>query len=337
MKISRKIKKNKYLSKKTKRMIGGKIHIPVTDKINSTNYWEFYGCKILQELTNYGFEVYSGKDFLDIDVDYNPNNYKRIILGDRTVPFYRMTDVFKHCYLGLRLTPTDGNANGVVEAGLLGIKSIHNGKQKSSINYKNIQDILDIIEQEKNTIGSTDHSLSKYMNLECKFDFNVFNLNKYFEDQKGLFNRFEHLYISDLVKSFKPRIQHKIKFLKDYKATEPTIFFGAYTNTDINNILDHKSYGLIIFAGGCGGIDTHTPDAKKRLKILSKLDPNRFAFIAISNFIENDLKNAGIKYHNNLFYFGDYINKKPVKKGNCIFMYLPQELNKKESIYYKKK
>ena len=60
-----------------------------------------------------------------------------------------MTDVFKHCYLGLRLTPTDGKAHSVIEAGLLGIKSIHNGNQKSSINYKNIQDILDIIEQRK--------------------------------------------------------------------------------------------------------------------------------------------------------------------------------------------
>ena len=70
---------------------------------------------------------------------------------------------YQKCFIGLRLTKHDGNANTVQELGMCGIKSFYNGDSllESAIPWKNANDIIEKIENESKTIGSTDILLSK--------------------------------------------------------------------------------------------------------------------------------------------------------------------------------
>ncbi len=52
-----------------------------------------------------------------------------------------MNDIYKECFLGLRLTKYDGNANTVQEMGTMGIPVIHNSKLPNALNWNTIEDI----------------------------------------------------------------------------------------------------------------------------------------------------------------------------------------------------
>jgi hypothetical protein len=59
-----------------------------------------------------------------------------------------LKDVYKDCFIGLRLTKHDGVPNTVVELGLMGRKCIYNGDTPNAIPYKNIDDICNSIVEE---------------------------------------------------------------------------------------------------------------------------------------------------------------------------------------------
>ena len=59
-----------------------------------------------------------------------------------------LNNIYKQCFIGLRLTKHDGLPNTVVELGLMGRKCIYNGKLPNAIPYKNIDDIIRIINEE---------------------------------------------------------------------------------------------------------------------------------------------------------------------------------------------
>ena len=280
-------------------------------------YMDFYGVQYIKDLINRGYKIQNAKSFLNKKVSYNKNNNKTIIIGDGEINYNDMENIYKHCYIGLRLTPHDGNANQVIELGLMGIKTVYNGGGPSSLPYKSLNDIINHIENEKNTIGITDSILSKKIYKFCKFDKSLFNLNKYFSNSVN--TKFNQIYISKSLNFFRDKVLSINENLKLYNnPNKPTIFFGVYKKEDLDTILNHKSYGLIIF----GGSDTLSSNKiNKKLSILSELNPNQFAFIAISKYIEDDLKLYDIKYHKHLFYFGEKMLK-PIKKGNCIYVYL---------------
>ena len=73
----------------------------------------------------------------------------------------QMPNVYSKCFLGLRLTKHDGISATVQELGMMGIKTIHNGSTPSCINYTNVKDIIEIIEREKENIGSIDHDVAE--------------------------------------------------------------------------------------------------------------------------------------------------------------------------------
>ena len=74
--------------------------------------------------------------------------YKYILSSNINVPYHKMPSVYKQCFIGLRLTKYDGNANTVQEMGAMGIPVVHNGDFDNSINWKTIDDIVSIIESE---------------------------------------------------------------------------------------------------------------------------------------------------------------------------------------------
>ena len=57
-------------------------------------------------------------------------------------------NTYKRCFIGIRLTTFDGNANTVQELGMLGIKCIHNGEFPNGISWSNSDDIITSINYE---------------------------------------------------------------------------------------------------------------------------------------------------------------------------------------------
>lgn len=59
-----------------------------------------------------------------------------------------LVDVYGQCFIGLRLTDHDGLPTTVVELGMMGRRSIHNGSCPHVIPYKGIDDVCEIIMEE---------------------------------------------------------------------------------------------------------------------------------------------------------------------------------------------
>lgn len=72
-----------------------------------------------------------------------------------------MLNVYRKCFIGLRLTDHDGISYTVVELGLCGIRCIHNGHQPNAIKYNDVDDIVNSIIIESKKIGKIDHDISK--------------------------------------------------------------------------------------------------------------------------------------------------------------------------------
>jgi len=75
-------------------------------------------------------------------------------------------DLYKRCFLGLRLTKHDGIANTVIELGLMGRRCIYNGKGVPNAipwKEKDIEGILNSIGEEAKHIGSRNKKLSEDM------------------------------------------------------------------------------------------------------------------------------------------------------------------------------
>lgn len=72
-----------------------------------------------------------------------------------------LAGVYARCFVGLRLTEHDGLAATVIELGCMGIKCLHNGDSPSSLNYGSVDDIVRLIRQEQQTVGTTDLQLAQ--------------------------------------------------------------------------------------------------------------------------------------------------------------------------------
>jgi hypothetical protein len=103
----------------------------------------FYGAKIIKELKK--------RCKYKINISNSCNRYSK----------GKLYDIYKGCFCGLRLTPHDGVANQVVEMGLMGRKSIYNGKTPCSISWRDdVDSILESIEKEASKIGTKQNQLA---------------------------------------------------------------------------------------------------------------------------------------------------------------------------------
>ncbi len=71
-----------------------------------------------------------------------------------------LINIYSKCFIGLRLTKHDGNANTVQELGLCGIKCIHNGSMPNAIPWNNVENVIDNILDEQKTIEQIDYKLA---------------------------------------------------------------------------------------------------------------------------------------------------------------------------------
>ena len=86
---------------------------------------------------------------------YNEKLYKKI---QQKLPYFnyiystslnlpndKMADIYKKCFIGLRLTKNDGNANMVQEMDYMHLPIIHNGDIQNSLSWNSEEDIIDHI------------------------------------------------------------------------------------------------------------------------------------------------------------------------------------------------
>jgi hypothetical protein len=103
-----------------------------------------------------------------------------------------LEDVYKKCFIGIRLTEYDGLSSTVQDLGVRGIKTIWNGGTPSALPYQSEDDIINHIRNEEKLIGQTDLSLSNevktFLDMNRKeYDY-IFDLNTYIRnDQRKLF------------------------------------------------------------------------------------------------------------------------------------------------------
>lgn len=74
--------------------------------------------------------------------------YRIIVAGHQTYNETQLNEIYRKCFLGLRLTEHDGLPNTVCELGLMGRNCIHNGDLPNCIKYNNIDDIIFNINKE---------------------------------------------------------------------------------------------------------------------------------------------------------------------------------------------
>lgn len=112
--------------------------------------------------------IYTSKYHSDI---YGEKYYKEVMKRMKDEKFIlchynttqKIEDIYKKCFIGLRLTSHDGNANTVQELGLCGIKCVHNSTYPNALQWINVDHIIDMIKEEKKTIGMMDVEMSKKM------------------------------------------------------------------------------------------------------------------------------------------------------------------------------
>ncbi len=75
--------------------------------------------------------------------------FEFIIHTGLDVPQSDMPDVYRRCFAGLRLVEHDGGSETVIEMGLMGRRTVHNGDTPSSMNWETTDDIIDILRKER--------------------------------------------------------------------------------------------------------------------------------------------------------------------------------------------
>jgi hypothetical protein len=122
------------------RLLNYNNYLDISTNLDKKNIYIYTSINI-----NRAKEIYNANIYLEV-IKRFPNINFIIAYGQYTTE--QIINIYKSCFLGIRLTNYDGNANTVQELGLLGINCIHNGKFVNSINWANIDDIINIINNE---------------------------------------------------------------------------------------------------------------------------------------------------------------------------------------------
>lgn len=162
--------------------------IYIYSSYHNSNY---YGSYIYEEI----YRILKDKYNFIIACAVKPNIKNKVeTLTQQLIKSYpEPFDIYKNCFIGLRLVPFDGNANTVKEMGICGIRVIHNGEDKNCIPWifdpilfnekikstdpikkkaRNIaiEDIIKKIEFESQFIGKIDQKLSDDVKNNISFD-----------------------------------------------------------------------------------------------------------------------------------------------------------------------
>ena len=201
---------------------------------------------IFKPVQNYGESIYIYDGFSKKDDNEKIYNTKLIDIIKEKLPQFNyihssdlqlnyedMPEIYKKCFIGLRLTDNDGNANTVQEFEAMNIPIIHNFSNYG-LPWNNSETIID-------TILKTYEKNLKYI----IFDINKINyLDKLEKNTKQINFHNNYYFNNELLKAVYDNINYFNSFIKDYK----NILFisGDYpgyggSSTDCYNISKYYS------------------------------------------------------------------------------------------------
>lgn len=151
-----------------------------------------------------------------LDVIKELPNYEYIYSNEINVPYDEMTKIYSQCFIGLRLTHNDGNANTVQEMVSMGIPVIHNGEQ-GGISWNTVSDIVNIIKYYDNLRKNTGF----YKNNENISKENLSDMLKLEEEQNQ--------------ENEEKNIIKEINILEDIKKFNEKNKINLYYEKNINN------------------------------------------------------------------------------------------------------
>ena len=270
---------------------GNSIYI-YTNHIRETYGMDLF-LKIMKKYKNINFLLYTHPAQYDLAVKnkmmdvYNKLNIKVLYNIDELI------EVYKKCFLGLRLTKFDGLAATVQELGCMGIKSIHNGSTPSSLNYNNFDDICNLIDNEMKTIGTIDYELSYKVKKFLTIDPIYFNENFYHNNINYYFSKIYilNLKIQDIKK------ERIIKHMEKHNINNYT-FFEATNGYTEPYITDWEKYRLEPFDNiekqlnrkkiGSAGVWGNLISMRDILITAKKNNENRILFFEDDIILDND-------------------------------------------------
>ncbi len=89
-----------------------------------------------------------GKEYYEQVIKLLPN-YNYIFSNNLNETYENMPNIYKQCFIILRLTPKDGNANTIQEAEAMGIPAVHN-QSDYGLKWTTVDDIINYINIYKN-------------------------------------------------------------------------------------------------------------------------------------------------------------------------------------------
>ena len=147
---------------------GKSIYI-YTSATKPSTYGKHLYEKIIKRLPQFNFILATNKSSI---ITAKKRGVK---IDDRILSFNKnnIVQIYKKCFIGLRLTEHDGISYTVAEMGLCGIKCIHNGGQPNAIGYNGLEDIIKSIIKESKMMGTIDMNLAlrtkKYLSIKSKW------------------------------------------------------------------------------------------------------------------------------------------------------------------------
>ena len=132
---------------------------------------------------------------------------------------------------------------------------------------------------------------------------------------------FKQIQVSTSLTHFKEGFKNKWDLVDYFNKNLPAIFWGVYNDNDLENILNHNSYAIIIFAGN---------DLRKEqtLKIFNSKNKDKiftFGFAWYNHFFQK----FNIPYKEMILPIKDFSRLSPTPLGKNIYVYLGQPNNRR--------
>lgn len=289
-----------------------------------------YGNKIyVYNGTKKGREEIYGKKYY-IEIKKRLPEFEFIFSNTLNKKYEEMPSVYKECFIGLRLTKNDGNANTVQEMKAMNIPVIHNGEDENSLSWDNVDDIelriryrnIDLFNRKIKKYKKILFICSDYPNYGGAAT-NTFKMIEYFEKiGKNVFGIFHSKDIEINYKSDKNNIEvisnrDLFNYLTNLEFKPDLIILRNFITFNINDIFNCPNYFLIpgIFGPNLNTDYKNLTDQKLK-KFINRNVINTIKHSSISYCASAHTKdilyrlykfNIEIYYFNYIPYYGKFI------------------------------
>ena len=203
-------------------------------------------------------KIYNNKIFNQV---INKYSYLKFIKSSdlHKIPNDKMPDIYSRCFIGLRLTEHDGNANTVQEFEAMNIPIVHN-QSDYGLKWKTVNDIYEHIDNHNNNhnnnIKSFSKRIEKYKNiLFICGDYpgyggaatNCYNLQKFYKKKHNTYGFYYNFEIGNNAKyeTNDDYIITDLLNIKDIKFKPDLIILKSFINFNLKDLFKCPIYYLV--------------------------------------------------------------------------------------------